>query len=370
MKILIYSTNGVHRDGITQWLIQAVSGVDRRGIEQVDTIAFPDAYATYLDQLHAVGVGTHFLPSRRKNPIAYALALRRLVRKHSYDIIHISGNSGTIAIDLLACSGAGVKARIVHSHNTQGSYLYTDKLLRPVMNALLTDRAACGHDAGKWLFGDAQFTVIPNGRDFGSYVFSPEARRRIRSELSIPDGCQLIGHVGNFNKQKNHRFLIEAFALSLKRNPDLRLVLIGEGDLMPVAQAQAQDLAIERNVAFLGRRTDVGELLCAFDVAVLPSLYEGFPNVAIEWQINGLPSLISSAVTEECAVTNLVRFLPAEDLSAWAGALADTPVHDVDRANSSNDAQAALREAGYEASASGDRLNTFYAAIARREGVL
>lgn len=367
MKILIYSTNGVHRDGITQWLIQAVSTMDRRGIEQVDTIAFPEAYATYIDQLHAVGVGTHFLPSRRKNPIAYALALRRLVRRHSYDIVHISGNSGTIAIDLLAC--AGVKARIVHSHNTAGWYPHADRLLRPLMNALITDRAACGHDAGRWLFGDAPFTVIPNGRDFSAYDFSPGTRDRIRAQLGIPDGRYVIGHVGGFNEQKNHAFLIEAFAAALKKSPDLHLILVGEGDLMPAAQAQARRLGIEGHVNFLGRRTDVGALICAFDLAVLPSLYEGFPTVAVEWQINGLPSLISSTVTQECAVTDLVRFLPAGDLSAWAEAMADAPSHDFDRTSASRSAQTMLRDAGYEAGGSVDRLNNLYATIERREGV-
>ncbi|MCH8563288.1 glycosyltransferase [Nesterenkonia sp. YGD6] len=339
--------------------------MDRDGIEAVDTIAFDGVPDSILEQLNAAQIRTHILPSRRRRPIAYMHSLHRLVRQNKYDVVHINGNSGTVAIDLISCLGTGARARIVHSRNTQGRYGTLDKLLSPVMQNLCTDRVACGRDAGHWLFGTRTFTVIPNGRDFGEYSYNSETRRLVRCELGLSEENVAVGHVGNFNEAKNHKFLIETFALALGRNPDLRLFLVGDGALRTDAEAQARALGIEQEVVFLGRSARVPEFINALDIALLPSLYEGFPNVVIEWQISGLPSLVSTAVTDECAVTGLVEAIPAGDLYAWAERIACAVP--VDRTSASRDAQQLLQAAGYEAREGAARLRVLYSAIALRE---
>lgn len=367
MKLLVFSTNGVIHDGITSWLSQSFSLMDRPSIE-VHTVAFEGTDKSLIETLEAANVRVHTLPPRKRNLVAYLAALRRLIRTNAYDLVHVNGSSATLLLELLCCWGAGTRARIAHSHNTRGQHPWLHKALRPAMNALCTDRFACGQDAGRWLFGDAEFTVIPNGRDFATYSFNPLKRDEVRGRLGLSDGQIAIGHVGNFNDQKNHRFLIESFAAAHKRNSDLRLFLIGDGALRPAMESLVHDLGVHDAVAFVGRTGEVADYLNAFDLAVLPSLYEGLPNVVIEWQVSGLPSLISSAITDECAVTELVTFVPIGDPAAWAAAI--TSARPVDRVLMAETAQDALRAAGFEAHDGAAQLHARYLEIAVREGVL
>ena len=132
----------------------------------------------------------------------------------------------------------------------------------------------------------------------------------IRNELNL--GEQLvIGHVGRFNPQKNHSFLLEIFSALLKKEPSAVLLLVGGGEDLPKIQAKAQTLGIAENIRFLGVRSDVADLMQAMDVFVFPSLYEGLPVTMVEAQASGLPCLISDKVPEECIITEgLVDVMP------------------------------------------------------------
>jgi len=367
MKLLVINTVGVEKDGITSWIIQMFNTMDKSSIDVIDTIAFEGADQAIVHKLEAAGVRTHTLPSRKKRPLAYARALRNLVKENAYDLVHVNGSSGTTAIELICCVASGVKGRIVHSHNTSSMFTTYDKLLRPAMSAICTDRFACGEAAGKWLFGNKQFTIIPNGRDFAEYSFDPDTRIQVRHRLGLSSRHIAIGHVGYFNEQKNHRFLIDAFAMALEQNQNLRLFLLGDGTLRRDIEAQVNSLGLAQSVLFLGHTPRVSDYLSALDLAVLPSLYEGFPNVAIEWQISGLPSLISDSVSDECAVTDLIRFIPAANTTAWAHEIASTVP--VDRMSTSSAARRLLREAGYEIAVGAAKLQASYTEIARREGI-
>ena len=368
MKVLMVSTTGVRKDGITAWMLHTFGATQMPGLSGIDTVGYTGVEPSLVEELAASGFQTHILPNRKAHPIAYMRALRRLMRTKAYDIIHVNGNSGTAAIELLCSLGVGVRARVVHSHNTQGMYPAYDRILRPAMNRLCTDRIACGHEAGKWLFADDEFTIVRNCRNFAQYAFSLEARKRARQELGLVDDDVAIGHVGYFHEPKNHSFLLAAFAFASEQNDRLRLFLIGEGELRDEIEADVHQRGLDGKVTFLGRSSRVSEYLSAFDLAVLPSLYEGLPTVAIEWQISGLPALISANVTKECGVTELVEFLPITDVAMWASRMARA--EHTDRRAASREAQRALRAAGYDVAESAARLGSLYAAIGERAGLM
>ena len=122
------------------------------------------------------------------------------------------------------------KKRIAHSHNTKCDQVRADKLLRPLFYHLYTDALACGDDAGKWLYRGRTFTVLKNGREVGKYKFNPVIRERMRKQYGLKNEL-IIGHVGNFVEQKNHKFLVSVFRELIRKCFDVKLILIGEGVL-------------------------------------------------------------------------------------------------------------------------------------------
>ena len=137
--------------------------------------------------------------------------------------------------------------------------------------------------------------------------------------MGIEEDKTVIGHIGRFNTQKNHEFLIDIFNEFHKRNSNSILVLVGKGNLEDKIKDKVKKLGLANNVLFLGVRKDIPELLCAFDLFLFPSFYEGMPNTVIEAQTTGLPCLISDSITEEAKVTDIVTFASLNDTaSKWS----------------------------------------------------
>ena len=110
-------------------------------------------------------------------------------------------------------------------------------------------------------------------------------------------------------------------------------------------------------VLFTGSVPDPETYLAAMDVMALPSLFEGFPTVLLEWQCAGLPTLASASVTREAALTPLVSYLPLDaGAEAWAEAILSLPP----RAQTSKEAAAALEQGGYALKDAAAALLDFY----------
>lgn len=366
MKILVLSTNGIFQDGITAWLVRSFASIDPTGLT-VDTVAWEGVDAGVVSRVESVGVRVHILPPRRQDVRAYHRSLIDLIIRERYDIVHVCGNSATTVIELSAAKKGGVPVRMLHSHNTSCEHPLFDALLRPWMHALANSNLACGIEAGTWLFGRRPFTVIRNGMDFEDYRFDRAARVSARAELGLGEGDFAIGHVGHFIRQKNHPFLLEMIAELHGRMPEARLFMLGDGPLREALEDKAHALGIDGVVRFLGVRDDVATVLQAMDCMVLPSLFEGFPIVSLEWQAAGLPSLLSDAVTSECRLTPFVSALPlSAGASVWADALQRVAAWDQDRDAQSKEAINILTDAGYDAQESARRLRETYVAEYQR----
>ena len=226
-RVLVASTGGIKNDGITSWIKAVFSAMNLEGIE-VDVVAWSGTDRDVIETVRKIVTKVHILPSRRNDPFGYVRALRKLTNSRRYDIFHICGSSGLIALELAVAAAGGVPARIVHSHNTTCQHAVLDKLTRPLMRKLANVRLACGTDAGKWLFGNDDFIIIPNGKNISNYAFDSDARRMVREKLAIPQDAVAIGHVGRFNEQKNHAKLLEVFQELRNRHacPDWRRRLV------------------------------------------------------------------------------------------------------------------------------------------------
>jgi glycosyltransferase involved in cell wall biosynthesis len=123
--------------------------------------------------------------------------------------------------------------------------------------------------------------VVHNGISAPAAV-SSEARARVRTELGILDGEQIVTVVGSLYPVKGHRYLLEATPQILTLCPATVFLFAGRGDCEAELRAQAKSLGIEARVRFLGLRQDVPALLAIGDVFVQPSLSEGFSIAILE----------------------------------------------------------------------------------------
>lgn len=356
MKVLIISTVGLIYDGITSVIVSCLEAMERDGLD-IYVAATGDSQENIRRRIEAMGCTIVDFPDRRKHTLAYALALTRWIRRNRIQAVHAHGNSGTLAIEMCAAWLGGCRKRIAHSHNTRCDQVKADKLLRPVFNRFYTDALACGDAAGRWLFGDRPFTVLINGRDTALFAYDADKRRAMREELQLGDALT-IGHVGGFFEQKNHRFLMDIYRAILRREPDAKLFCIGDGPLRGEIEEAAADMG--NGVIFTGTTDRVADYLQAMDGMLLPSLFEGLPLVAVEWQINGLPCLMADTVTAECALTDTAAFLSLTDSSdVWAEKII-AMARGNDRAASAAKGAEQVRAAGFDVRDSARMLKALY----------
>lgn len=290
---------------------------------------------------------------------AYARQLYRYLRNEHIDVIHVNGSSASILTEIIVAKCSRVKRIIAHSHNTQSNHNRIHRLLRPFVTILADERLACGNKAGHWMYGRrAGFTVVPNGIDTASFRFNAALRAEVRKELSINETQVVIGHVGYFGTVKNHILLLHILkALKNEGLTNYRLILIGDGELKPQIQQESIDMGISDSILFLGNRNDVPRIMMAMDLFCLPSLYEGFPIVAIEAQAAGLQTLISSNVSSEVCTTSLVKQLPIDlGVAAWCKAIKQASTSTGARAEYADK----IKTAGYDIHVSARMLENKY----------
>ena len=148
-----------------------------------------------------------------------------------------------------------------------------------------------------------------NAIDANQYIFNPQVRQQMRAQLGIREDQLVIGHVGRFNLQKNHPFIIDIFSCIYAQNPKAVLMLVGHDDCDEgkAIHEKVTQLGLTENVKFLGTRGDVPKVMQAMDVFLFPSLFEGFGIVALEAQASGLPALVSQRIPSECMITDLIH---------------------------------------------------------------
>nr|WP_279289747.1 glycosyltransferase [Anaerocolumna cellulosilytica] len=191
------------------------------------------------------------------------------------------------------------------------------------------------------------------------YRFHPYKREEVRKMLGLDKTTLAIGHIGNFNEQKNHEFLIHVFYEVYKERKDAKLFLAGFGPKEEFIKMLVHTLGLKDRVVFLGVIDNVHEILQAMDVMLLPSLYEGLPLVVVEWQIAALPCIISEVVSRECVYTDLVRLLPLNcTYTRWAKNILEI---DTKKRQLYADSVVSLtREHEYDIACEAERLAEFY----------
>lgn len=351
----------MNRGGLETMLMNYYRKLDRSKI-QFDFMVHREERGDYDDEIEQMGGKIYrMLSIKPGNYRSYFNQLECFFKDNNqYQVVHshINENSGFV---LKAANRAGIPCRIAHSHlsDLKFDYKYPFRIYgRLNLKSSMTHRFACSQKAGEWLFGkkEAQsLTILNNAVDTNRFRYNTLIRNQYRTKLEIENKL-VIGHVGRFNPQKNHEFLIDIFKEVNEQNRATVLLLIGDGYLKSHIEEKVKQLNLSNNVMFLGLREDIPELMQAMDLFLFPSLFEGLPVVLVEAQAAGLRCITSTGVTEEVNITNQVEFLDLNDgPSKWTQTLLKGNFHRKDN-------QDFLKKKGYDTSTSIKELEKFYLA--------
>ena len=133
---------------------------------------------------------------------------------------------------------------------------------------------------------DSRIVQIANGIDFSRYTDSDAAARVARAKST---GRRVITTVANLRPGKGHEVLLKAAARVIRRVPDVRFQIVGDGPRRQELEQQAATLRISAQVSFAGHRDDVPAILAQSDIFAFPSFMEASPNAVIEAMAAGLP---------------------------------------------------------------------------------
>ena len=304
MKVLVINTVRFLVNGISSTIMEIYRNL--RDDITFEFIVNEKLAKEYELEFKENGTAYFILPNRKKHLLKYRKSLCRILRENKYDIVHIHGNSSTMFIETSLKDLSNSKI-IVHCHNIDTPYRLLNLILRPLFINSFDLALACSDEAGSFLYKDKPYIIIRNSVKCELYRFDPEKRRELREKLKIDDK-KVILHVGRFNEQKNHKFLIEVIK-KMDNLDDYIFVFIGDGDLAVKIKRKISELHFENNCLFLGTKKDIWNYYNIADLFVLPSLYESFGIVLLEAQINGLKCLCSSNIPRDIDFTGNVCFL-------------------------------------------------------------
>ena len=284
------------------------------------------------DQMSRVSVCRITLLRKLGEKIMLFYYVRKIIREERPDVLHTH-----LPIDYYAAAARPAKGTaIFHTVHSDPKKLWTNALWRKMdFKALVWLRKKYGlkfivlHEEMRRevnrLFGIDDAVVVNNGVDFSRFEHLP-SKAEIRRSIGIPEDAFLLGHVGRFSYMKNHKFLLDVFALVKKKRPDARLLLVGAGELKDECEQKIQELGLTEDVLILSNRTDIPQLLTAMDLFVFPSTYEGLPVSMVEAQRAGLRCMMSDAVTDQVIISNLVKPLSlGSGAEAWADEILHAP---------------------------------------------
>lgn len=344
------------RGGLETMLMNYYRNMDRHKV-QFDFLVHRDFEADYDQEILSMGGKIYHIsrlvPWSRK----YRGELKVFFEKHpEYKIVHVHQDCLS-AVALQCAKECGIPIRIAHSHNinqdTNIKYLIKLHYMKKIPN-YATEYFACSVEAGDWMFGGHSYHILRNAIDASAYLYSADKAAQMRKQLHVQNNF-VIGHIGRFDPQKNHVFLIEIFNEFFKLEPDAKLMLIGDGKGRKKIEEKVKSLGLEDKVVFTGVRSDVADLLQAIDVFVFPSLYEGLGIAAVEAQAAGIPCVLSDKVPTECKMTTNTEFLSLKDSpKIWARhILAYKNIPHMDTYKE-------IYNAGYDIKKNAERLQAFY----------
>lgn len=357
IKVLMLVPNLFVANGVASFVMNYLRNLNHDEV-QVDIVSYKEGDSVYYAEVEAAGGKMFFLPGIKNLP-EHVKVCNKILSDGRYDIIH--DNTLHISIPMMWCAKkAGIPVRILHSHNSKmgetPAKAFRNRFFLPVLRSLATNYAACSQLAGRAMFEDQEFTVIPNVIQTEKYRFDPTMRKSVQQKMNATDKF-VVGTVGRLAEQKNPFFAMDVFECLQKQVPNAEYWWVGSGPLEKSVQDYVNQKGLSENVRLLGSRDDVTSLYQGMDVFFLPSLFEGLSIVTVEAQAMGLPCVVSDVIPPEAEYTELLKRCSLQDsIEAWVEKIRNTQIKKTER----KQYQEYLSESVFSDVGCGNRLKKIY----------
>ena len=281
--------------------------------DEFDSVHVASTGGLWENELAAKGIQHHkILDIDSKNPLTVLkllTSIRQIIKKNDISIVHTHHRMAAFYIRLLKL----VHPKLIHVYTAHN--VFKDKL--PLYKFALKNAksVAVGEAVNKNLRKDVGITdsrVIYNG------VVLKKTDDQVNEIISY--GGIKLGCIARLSEQKGLTYLLDA--MSLLTVKDIRLFIVGDGELRDELENKVKELHLQDSVTFLGYRKDIVECINSFDFCVLPSVFEGFGLVAIEAFMNSKTLVATDIPGLNEVVTNKNGILvPAKDPAALASAI-------------------------------------------------
>lgn len=321
-KILIVGFTE-NRGGLESYIMEIYRHCNHQKI-QFDFLCFKKIHEDYEQEIHDLGGKVFYIPIKRNGVLAHYRGLKEIFSNCNYAGIYYQCNRKLSTLDVFKFAKKyNVPIRAIHSHNsTQQNVSFINKIRNRLVDFRIdnyvTDRFACSAEAGEWMFGNREYTVIKNAVDTSVFYYNKNDRIKTRKQLGLENKI-IIGTVGRLAEQKNPFYIVEIMKQLCDMNKDIYFIHIGGGELEEKLKEKILEYSLQNNYLMLGMRNNIYSYLNAMDILVLPSKHEGFPIVLVEAQATGLKCLVADNITRSCDLTGNLKFLPI-NISAreWA----------------------------------------------------
>lgn len=291
--------------GTRQYLMDVCLGLPRARFAQTAVVSCQRsaAFRADMDVLAEAGVQVHEVPMTReispRQDLQALRALRQYFRTNEFDIIHCHSSKAGMLGRLAAWLARSRAVRIYSPHafafqmqvawHKRTAYRFLEWCAGRITHLLVCTAPSERELALRArIIAPERALVVPTGVDVRRFRPGLDASG-LRDELGISRQHRLVGAVGALVPQKGHQYLVEAAAEVIQQMPHTTFVIAGEGPLRDELQARVSELGLGRRFRLLGHYSDVPRLLCALDLFVMPSLWEGLPYALLEAMAVGVP---------------------------------------------------------------------------------
>jgi glycosyltransferase involved in cell wall biosynthesis len=327
---VVLINNGLSAGGAERQIVNTLFGLKKRGVPAIfigEYLTAAPGHDFHLPSLTAAGVDARGLervvkPGSRmlegiSRPVAEQLMrisphmlleildMARMLRAIRPRTVHLWQDETSIKHAISALI-AGTPTIILSGRNVSPTnFAYHQTFMRPGYRALLCNSKvvfsnnsfAGGRSYAEWLeVNTDRIRVVHNGLDFSTWpAFDRAIRETVRGKLGLSPGALLVIGVFRLAEEKRPLLWVDVAAETLKRLPNVRFAIAGEGPMRRQVETHIGKLGLTERIQLIGQTREVSGLFMAADAFLLTSAHEGVPNVLLEAQWYGRPVLVTPA---------------------------------------------------------------------------